>query len=695
MTTAPRQQAMVQPFDRQGTAVVRDFREAHWLSCLGYQIFDACSCWYKTYRITERTFKVIKVTPCSQEVNNISAEKIIDVDVRGDMCFGYIDVWTTDNELGDEVIRVRRGDAEAIQKEILAVATRRDPRRDDTVDTRFREAARLPRCRLGPLGVCGGCSLPCPVPGFLFCAGREFVLSPMQLRVIDDGCCHFSVNSVRWGSVVDVDEAADCFFSYVDVSTHDRQLGDTVVRIPCGTNGEKIAKEMNNLMSGRQHDAEDQLVRRFREADDCLSVASCGLCQLPKLFRCCETEYFLSRHQLRIRERGCFKHRSNYVRWGHVRDVDTDEDCCFGYLDVITRDDEAPNLYLKVPRREIEAVATEVQNLRRGADPHAASKVIRVFREAGWCPIRCMPTQYILKDQYLQTRKTKCCTGFGIFKRRTNNVDWHKIVDVDYETDCCFGYVDLSTRDREMQDIKLRVRKGQIKDISRELHNKALGFKADEKEEEVARFREAGFFNCSRCFGTSYAITPQALKVKETHCMRMKVNNVRWQKVHDLNYEQTCCYAFLDLNTGDDELGDVVLRVWRWEGQKLFDAMVGRVGGRGDGSADEIIRKFHQKSWCSFLACYHPKQYIISKHGFKIRTIKLCSRQGGVYRSRINNIPWHKVRDVDKKQDCCWAYLDVDTTDKECSNLVIRVTNSEIDAIMQEMRDRRVYHVSR
>ena len=41
------------------------------------------------------------------------------------------------------------------------------------------------------------------VPGFLFCAGREFVLSPMQLRVIDDGCCHFSVNSVRWGSVVD------------------------------------------------------------------------------------------------------------------------------------------------------------------------------------------------------------------------------------------------------------------------------------------------------------------------------------------------------------------------------------------------------------------------------------------------------------------------------------------------------------
>ena len=30
------------------------------------------------------------MTPCSQEVNNISAEKIIDVDVRGDMCFGYL-----------------------------------------------------------------------------------------------------------------------------------------------------------------------------------------------------------------------------------------------------------------------------------------------------------------------------------------------------------------------------------------------------------------------------------------------------------------------------------------------------------------------------------------------------------------------------------------------------------------------------
>ena len=40
--------------------------------------------------------------------------------------------------------------------------------------------------------------------------------------------------------------------------------------------------------------------------------------------------------------------RSNYVPWRRVRDVDTDEDCCFGFLDMITTDDEAANLVLKV-----------------------------------------------------------------------------------------------------------------------------------------------------------------------------------------------------------------------------------------------------------------------------------------------------------------------------------------------------------
>ena len=33
--------------------------------------------------------------------------------VQGSWRLRYINVWTTDNELGDEVIRVRRGDAEA------------------------------------------------------------------------------------------------------------------------------------------------------------------------------------------------------------------------------------------------------------------------------------------------------------------------------------------------------------------------------------------------------------------------------------------------------------------------------------------------------------------------------------------------------------------------------------------------------
>ena len=105
--------------------------------------------------------------------------------------------------------------------------------------------------------------------------------------------------------VEDVDEASDCCFSYLDVSTHDRELGDTVIRTAWGTDAAKIAQEMNNLMERRAADAEDKLVRRFREANDCLSVACCGLMQLPKCLRCCETEYFISQHKLRIRERGC------------------------------------------------------------------------------------------------------------------------------------------------------------------------------------------------------------------------------------------------------------------------------------------------------------------------------------------------------------------------------------------------------
>merc|ERR1712196_26350 len=117
----------------------------------------------------------------------------------------------------------------------------------------------------------------------------------------------------------------------------------------------------------------------------------------------------------------------------------------------------------------------------------------------------------------------------------------------------------------------------------------------------------------------------------------VKVNNVRWRQVRDVDYEQTCCYAFLDLNTGDDELGDVVLRVWRWEGQALYEALTGR--STGDKRPDEVILKFHQRYWGSFCACWHPTQYIISTHGFKIRTTKFCGTQGGVYRTRINNIP--------------------------------------------------------
>ena len=62
--------------------------------------------------------------------------------------------------------------------------------------------------------------------------------------------------------------------------------------------------------------------------------------------------------------------------------------------------------------------------------------------------------------------------------------------------------------------------------------------------------------------------------------------------------------------------------------------------------------------------------------------------------TRINNIPWRLVRDVDYKQDCCWAYLDVDTADAECPHFYERVSAAEVEAIVAEMRSRRTYSVA-
>ena len=54
-------------------------------------------------------------------------------------------------------------------------------------------------------------------------------------------------------------------------------------------------------------------------------------------------------------------------------------------------------------------------------------------------------SRQVTRVRYLKTTHTEWCTGWGIFKKHTNNVDWHKVVDVDLEKDCCFGHG--STRD--------------------------------------------------------------------------------------------------------------------------------------------------------------------------------------------------------------------------------------------------------
>lgn len=72
----------------------------------------------------------------------------------------------------------------------------------------------------------------CPVPGFLCCAGREFILTPSQLRVVDDSLCAYSINSVLWRSVVDVDEATDCCFGYAWLS----EMGDFLALEVAGRN---------------------------------------------------------------------------------------------------------------------------------------------------------------------------------------------------------------------------------------------------------------------------------------------------------------------------------------------------------------------------------------------------------------------------------------------------------------------------
>jgi len=292
-------------------------------------------------------------------------------------------------------------------------------------------------------------------------------------------------------------------------------------------------------------------------------------------------------------------------------------------------------------------------------------------------------------------KRTALFTGLtSCYRTSTNYVDWNKVQDVDMEEDCCFGYLDLQTWDQDLGDVTLRVRRSQVEEIAQEVHNKSTGRHHGAKATLLHQFREAGFCNCMRCFGTRYILTDDALKVKSTTPLHSKVNNVAWHKVHDIDHESNCCYGYIDVTTGDRELGDVVLRVWSTQVEKITDLMRNLRAGRTD-AHDRTLRKFYPRSWFDWMTCYrgrcclyHPLSYWVMESGIKVRRISLVNPQSGVYRSKTNHIPWHNIRDVDSHSDCCWGFIDVDTADRDEPNFVVRVCTSELESIMAALRSR-------
>eukprot|EP00931_Biecheleriopsis_adriatica_P031613 TRINITY_DN18513_c0_g2_i1.p1 TRINITY_DN18513_c0_g2~~TRINITY_DN18513_c0_g2_i1.p1 ORF type:complete len:767 (-),score=82.86 TRINITY_DN18513_c0_g2_i1:247-2547(-) len=698
---APAQLRMETPhwaLDRQGTKIIETFQEArYWFSCLDSCHQVCCNCFFaKSYSITDKGLKVIQTRPCSQSINNVDWPSIDDVDYHTDCCYGYVELATVDNELGDVSLRVRKGDTERIAQSLLNLSTGRGPHAREEVLRTFKE------------------SCICLDPSSFF---TEYVVARSSLKIRRRGCLPCtgaSVNSIRWvnrhgrGNVLDIDMESDCFFGYVDISTSDKQFGDQTLRVSKGKVDE-IVKELRNLNVGRAADAEERKLVKFQEAGPCYG---CCDCCVP---RCCNpfyTMYVLAERSLHVKRWRPWRASTNFVDWFRVRDVDTERDCCLGYLDLSTSDAKLQNVVLKVAGSKVDALANNIHNLRSGRDYKADEGEFRSFREATWCDCcRCLwdpcPTRYILTQRGLKVKQSSYCTGWSsLFKIRTNYVDWDKVRDVDHEKGCCFGYVDLQTWDKELGDVLLRVRKGTSDKVVDEVFNKSLGHERGAIDPVLHQFREAGIFNCCRCFGTRYLLTQKALKVKETSPLSSKLNNVPWHMVQDVDQEGNCCFGYVDVSTTDRKLGDVILRVWPWETDKVTDALRNLRAGKSE-LTDRVIKKFYPRGWGGMLTCYqgicwfhHSESYWITESGLKVRHIRLVRPQGGVFKSRVNHIPWRNIRDVDQRSDCCWGFVDIDTADTEDPNMVIKVLPSELDEIIQALRTRgvfsdgHVYHTS-
>lgn len=676
-----------------GTTEVETFQEAFWWCGWLDDLQNAtCGCCCSTdYVITQKGMKVRRTTPCSQAVNNVDWPSIDDVDWHSDCCYGYVELTTADNELGDVALRVRKSRAEDISTRLLNLSTGRGPHASDEVVRNFRESC-----------------TPCD-PGSCLTTYQvsKTAFKVRQQRCPLVPCAGMEVNAIRWlnrhgrGNVLDIDLEEDCCFGYVDMSTSDRKFGDRTLRVGRSQAAE-ITQELRNLNVGIAAGAEEKKHAKFREVGPC-----CGFFDdcLPRFCRPCATTYTLGERSLHVQRWRPWRSWTNFVDWFRVLDVDTQRECCLGYLDVTSSDEKLQNVVLKVGGSKVDELADMIHNLRKGHGAGAADEAFRSFREAAWCDcFRCLfdpcPTRYILSDRGVKIKRTDYCTGWmSCFRTSTNYVDWHRVRDVDLEKDCCFGFLDLQTHDADLGDVRLRVRKGQVEEIASEIYNKSLGMDHEAKQDVLHQFRESGCCTCLHCYGTTYMMTQKALKVKQTTPLYSRLNNVAWHLVNDIDQERTCCCGYAGVNTSDDKLGDVILRVWPSQLDKITDAMRSLRSGKTD-LEDRVVRKFYPRGWFDWVTCYrgrcclyHPLSYWVTQSGIKVRKIRLCGSQqtngkSGSFRQRSNHIPWRNIRDVDGRADCCWGYLDIQTADAEDPWIVVRVAASELNDLLAVLRSR-------
>merc|ERR1740129_291081 len=224
---------------RSGTRIVETFQEArYWFPFMDSIHGAVCDCCCATkYHVSEKGLKIVTTRPCAENINNVDWPAIDDVDYHTDCCYGYVELATGDNELGDVTLRVHKGEAESISQKLLNLSTGRGPHASDNIVRSFKEAC------------------ICMDPSSVF---TQYIIAQSSLKIRRKGCLPctgVSVNSIRWinrqgdGNVLDIDMKEDCCFGYIDVSTSDAKFGDQTLRVSKGS-VDSIVQELRNLNIG-------------------------------------------------------------------------------------------------------------------------------------------------------------------------------------------------------------------------------------------------------------------------------------------------------------------------------------------------------------------------------------------------------------------------------------------------------------